>query len=68
MKKNINVGRLDTYFSINKEFISEPYLMLEHFYMRKAICKLRLSAHNLWIEMWSQKVYLAQKECVSIVL
>ena len=24
--------------------------MLEHFYMRKAICKLRLSAHNLLIE------------------
>ena len=47
MKKNINVGRLDTYFSINKEFIAEPYSMLEHFYMRKAICKLMLSAHNL---------------------
>ena len=24
--------------------------MLEHFYMRKAICKLRLSSHNLLIE------------------
>ena len=24
--------------------------MLEHFYMRKAICKLRLTAHNLLIE------------------
>ena len=24
--------------------------MLEHFYMRKAICKLRLSSHNLYIE------------------
>ena len=37
-------------FSIKKEFIAKPYLMLEHFYMRKAICKLRLSAHNLLIE------------------
>ena len=25
---------------LKKEFIAEPYLMLEHFYMRKAICKL----------------------------
>ena len=49
-EKNINAGKLDTYFSIKKEFIAEPYLMLEHFYMRKAICKLRLSAHYLLIE------------------
>ena len=49
-KKNINAGKLDTYFRTKKEFIAEPYLMLEHFYLRKAICKLRLSAHYLLIE------------------
>ena len=36
-------------------FIAEPYLMLKDFYMRRAICKLRLNAHNLLIET-SQKV------------
>ena len=30
-EKNINAGKLDTYVSIKKEFIAEPYLMLEHF-------------------------------------
>ena len=48
--KNINAGKLYTYFSIKKEFIAEPYLMLDHFYMKKAICKLRLSDHNILIE------------------
>lgn len=43
-------GKLDTYFSIKKEFNAEPYLMLETFHVRKAISKLRLSAHNLLIE------------------
>ena len=42
-EKNINAGKLDTYFSIKREFIAGPYLMLEHFYIRKVICKLRLS-------------------------
>ena len=50
-EKNINAGKLDTYFSTKKEFITGPYLMLENFYMRKAFCKLRLSAHNLLIEL-----------------
>ena len=49
-EQNINAGKLDTYFSFKKEFIAEPYFMLEHFYMRNAICKLRVSAHNLLIE------------------
>ena len=30
-EKNINAGKLDTYFSIKKEFIATPYLTLEHF-------------------------------------
>ena len=42
--------KLDTYFSVKKEFNTEPYLNLEKFHLRKAICKLRLSAHNLLIE------------------
>ena len=43
-------GKLDTYFSFQKEFNAEPYLMLVNFYVRKAISKLRLSAHNLFIQ------------------
>ena len=42
--------KLDTYFSVKKEFNTEPYLKLEKFHLRKAICKLRLSVHNLLIE------------------
>ena len=29
------------------DFYREPYLNLENFHLRKAICKLRISAHNL---------------------
>ena len=50
MEQKSTDGKLDTYFSIKKEFTAEPYLMLEKFHLRKALCKLRLSAHNLMIE------------------
>ena len=43
-------GKLDVYFSIKKDFKAESYLSLEQFHVRNAICKLRLSAHNLLIE------------------
>ena len=43
-------GKLNTYFSIKKDFKAESYLTLEQFHVRKAICKLWLSAHNLLIE------------------
>ena len=45
-----NDGKLDTYFTIKQEFNAEPYLRLEKFPLRKAICKLRRSAHSLMIE------------------
>ena len=71
MEKNINAGKLDTYFSIKKEFIAEPYLMLEIFYMSKDICKLWLSPHNLLLETGryvKQKSIPRSEEFVSIVL
>ena len=35
-------GKLDTYFSVKYGFHKEPYLNLETFHLRKAICKLVL--------------------------
>ena len=43
-------GKLDTYFTFKQEFKTEPYLKLEKFHLRKAICKLRISAYSLMIE------------------
>ena len=48
--KNLSDGKLYIYFSITYEFCKEPYLNLDKFYLRKAICKLRISAHTLLIE------------------
>ena len=42
--------KLNTYFTIKQEFSAEPYLRIGKFHLRKAICKLRISAHNLMIE------------------
>ena len=50
MEQKSTDGKLDTYFRIEKEITAEPYLMLDKFHLRKTICKLRLSAHNLMIE------------------
>ena len=50
-KQRSNYDRkLDTYFTFKQEFKTEPYLKLEKFHLRKAICKLRISAHSLMIE------------------
>lgn len=43
-------GKLDTYFSIKQTFCRESYLSLSSFHHRRALCKLRISAHNLRIE------------------
>lgn len=43
-------GKLDTYFSIKRNFGMEKYLILDTFSHRKALCQLRISAHNLSIE------------------
>ena len=43
-------GKLDTYFSLKQSFCLEPYLSLGNFCHRRAICKIRISVHNLMIE------------------
>ena len=43
-------GKLDTYLSLKQSFCMEPYLSLGNFHHRRAICKIRISAHNLMIE------------------
>ena len=50
MEKKGADGKLDTYFSIKKNFKAESYLALAQFHVRKVICKLRLNAHDLLIE------------------
>ena len=48
-ERKISDGKLDTFFSFKTVF-REPYLDLQHFQLRKATCKLRISTHNLLIE------------------
>ena len=57
-------GKLDTYFSFKIDFCREPYLDLQQFHLRKAICKSRISAHNRLIETGrdSRKGSLAREE------
>lgn len=48
--KKLGEGKLDTYFNVKHKFGKETYLGLGKFHLRKAICKLRISAHTLSIE------------------
>ena len=63
-EKKIVDGKLDAYFSFKTDFGREPYLDLQQFHLRKAICKFRISAHNLLIETgrYSTKGSLAREE------
>lgn len=62
--KNMLDGKLDTYFIVKNVFCREPYLSLEKFHLRKALCKLRISAHNLLIETgrYSKNKILSREE------
>ena len=53
--KHMNSGKLDTCFSVKQTFSMEPYLSLTNFHHRRAICKMRISAHNLMIEFGRYK-------------
>ena len=46
----IHDGKLNTYFSVKCDFYEELYINLENFCLRKAICKLRISAHNFYFK------------------
>lgn len=43
-------SKLENYFNLKKDFTHEPYLSVKDFHVRKAICKMRISAHDLRIE------------------
>jgi hypothetical protein len=43
-------GKLDTYFKIKKCFSRETYLSINNFRLRRALCQIRISAHELKIE------------------
>ena len=58
LKKCINEdkkGKLRTYFTFNEHFIREKYTFLNDFKVRQAICKIRISAHPLMIEIGRYK-------------
>ena len=43
-------GKLDNYFKIKKCFSRETYLSINNFRLRRALCQIRISAHELKIE------------------
>jgi hypothetical protein len=58
LKKCINEdkkGHLRTYFTFKEHFIREKYTFLNDFKVRLAICKIRISAHPLMIEIGRYK-------------
>lgn len=58
LKKCINEdkkGKLRTYFTFKEHFIREKYTFLNDFKVRQAICKIRISAHPLMIEIGRYK-------------
>ena len=57
-KKCINEnkkGKLRTYFTVKEHFIGEKYTFLNDFKVRQAMCKIRISAHPLMIEIGRYK-------------
>ena len=57
-KKCINEdkkGKVCTYFTFKEHFIREKYTFLNDFKVRQAICKIRISAHPLMIEIGRYK-------------
>ena len=55
-------GKLDTYFRIKKSFEREPYLCMSKFSLRMALCKFRISAHQLMIELGRYKKNKLQRD------
>ena len=58
LKKCINEnkkGKVPTYFTFKEHFIREKYTFLNDFKVRQAICKIRISAHPLMIEIGGYK-------------
>jgi hypothetical protein len=43
-------GKLDNYFKIKKCFSRETYLSINNFGLRRALCQIRISVHELKIE------------------
>ena len=57
-KKCINKnkkGKLRTYFTVKEHFIGEKYTFLNDFKVRQTICKIRISAHPLMIDIGRYK-------------
>lgn len=64
--KSVSSGKLTTYFNIKKKFNLERYLLLDNFNLRRAMCRLRISAHDLRIESgryYKNKILRADRLC-----
>ena len=49
-RDNLSSGKLTTYFKVKKTFNMERKIILDEFKLRRALCRFRISAHNLRIE------------------
>ena len=43
-------SKLENYFNLKVNFVKESYLSIKDFHIRRALCKMRISAHDLRIE------------------
>ena len=49
-REKLSSGKLTTYFKVKNTFHQEKYLSINKFKLRKAMCRFRISAHDLRIE------------------
>ena len=49
-REKLSSGKLSTYFNVKQTFHKETYLTIDKFNLRKAMCRFRISAHDLRIE------------------
>ena len=49
-REKLSSGKLTTYFKLKNTFHQEKYLSIKEFKLRKAMCRYRISAHDLRIE------------------
>lgn len=61
-RRDTKSSKLDTYFKLKTCFSKEMYLSLNNFQLRSAICKIRISAHDLKIERDRYKTLYIERD------
>lgn len=70
-RSSISQSKLDTYFKFKVNYCFETYLLIENFNIRRTICKLRISAHDLQIERKrydKNKTERSERKCLNCSL